>query len=218
MVYKKLELEYMMENIRQYFGDFEPSNGNDPVNPLDGIGLLGNTSANPLTTSLLLPAGSINYAGSTEDIITVMISCRQNFDTSIAELNISAITVAPFLKWNFSNPITVTEETGFGGETDWGYVHASSTQVPFMEKEFIIDACLGLFTLRRSIIGDLIIKVLQANPSGLTGLQIRDEVGLLRPNTKTSRIKNWIGFLDTRGVIQEDGSNPDWYKTLWTLV
>jgi len=72
--------------------------------------------------------------------------------------------------------------------------------------------------LRRSIIGDLIIKVLQANPSGLTGLQIVTEVVLFRPTAKTSRIKNWIGFLDTRGIIQEDGSNPDWYKTLWTLV
>ena len=87
-----------------------------------------------------------------------------------------------------------------------------------METEFAIDACLGLFSGRRSIIGDLIIKALQANPSGLTGLQIRDEVNLLRPTAKTSRIKNWIGFLDTRGVIQDDGSSPDWYKTVWTLV
>lgn len=210
---------------RQYFGDFEPAGDiNDPVTPLDGIGLLGSISANPLTTSLLLPAGSINYAGSTEDFITVMISCRQAVDTNIAELELSAITISPFLKWNFVNPTVVTEETGNGGETDWGYTRASSTQIPFMEHEFLIDACIGLFGgFSRSRIGDIIILCLRAFPLS-TGLEVVAHVNTYTQANglpflgKTSRVKNWLGFLEAEGLIEEDDSDPSWYKTRWSSL
>jgi len=210
---------------RQYFGDFEPANGNDPVTPLQGIGLLGNASANPLTTSLLLPAGSINYAGSTEEFITVMISCRQADDTNIAELELSAITISPFLKWNFVNPTVVTEDTTTGGgETDWGYTRASSTQVPFMEHEFLIDACVGLFGgFSRSRIGDIIILCLRQFPLS-TGLEVVDHVNTYTQANglpflgKTSRVKNWLGFLEAEGLIEEDDSDPAWYKTRWSSL
>jgi len=415
---------------RDRFGHFEPANANQPATPLKGIGLLGSITTNPLVTSLLLPAGSINYAGSTEEFITVFINNRDQVSLTAQNLDISAITMSPFLKWNFElgtpvsyiSPLTsvppdvwfttgggnvalpnggnsdflmsknginqsmaqdfsvpailgsslgtnwslinngglpndlhvsvsdgdqtvnsvkdseqaiglrfrnetaqksislykkvgttftaftipvfnfgtglthvevtrngntadikiysdgtfttvtnsllgidvsdvstgqnfvkygndslnvllvsamtgtpglqyieiiatpsfttVTEETGFGGETDWGFVRASSTQVPFMDTGFSIDACVGFFAGSRSRIGDIIILVLRANPSS-TGQEVVDLVNEFTKNNglsfvgTTSRVKNWMGFLDEIGFIQEDNSDPDWYETKW---
>ncbi len=423
---------------RDRFGHFEPAIGASPATPLKGIGLLGSITANPLVTSLTLPAGSINYAGSTEEFITVFINNRDQFSLTAQNLDISAITMAPFLKWNFilgipvslTSPLTsvppdtwistdpgriqtpsigsatfmmvkngsnstiaqdfsdptrlgvtlgtnwrlrtaitfsnlaltptgspndghfcvtdqdqtvncikdsansiglrfrnetagktvalykkvgttvtfstipafnftgaithveitrngntadikiysdgtftvvtdsllgidvsdvptgqnfwkwgndslnvllvaamtgtlslidleatpsvttVTEETGFGGETDWGYVRATSTEQPFMDTGFSIDACVGLFAGSRSRIGDIIILCLRAFPNS-TGQEVVDHVNDFTENNglsfvgTTSRVKNWMGFLETLGLIQEDNSDPDWYETKW---
>jgi len=206
---------------RDRFGHFEPANQNQPATPLKGIGLLGSITTNPLVTSLLLPASSINYAGSTEEFITVFINNRDQVTLTAQNLDISAITMSPFRKWNFSNPTVVTESTAFGGETDWGFVRASSTEQQFMTTDFSLDACVGLFAGRRSRIGDIIIIVLRANPNS-TGREVVDLVNIYTEANNlafvgtTSRVKNWMGFLGaTLGLIQEDNSDPDWYETKW---
>ena len=205
---------------RDRFGDFEPANGAQPATPLKGIGLLGIVGSNPLVTSLLLPASSINYAGSTEEFITVFINNRDQVTLTAQNLDISAITMSPFLKWNFSNPTVVKESTAFGGESEWGFVRASSTEQPFMTTDFSIDACVGFFAGSRSRIGDIIILVLRANPSS-TGQEVVDLVNEFTANNglsfvgTVSRVKNWMGFLDEIGFIQEDNSDPDWYETKW---
>ena len=72
-------------------------------------------------------------------------------------------------------------------------------------------------------IPDLIIRVLRENGT-LTGRGIVDEIVIITTNEnfpfrgKTSRIKNWLNRLKLDGLIQEDGSSPDWYKTIWSLV
>jgi len=210
-------------DIRVYDGLYDrrdnedfPQGLNEPAKTGDGkgIGLLGNIALPTGLNTTVLPSGSINYAGSTEDLITVFVRVR----SASGRARVSDITLLPDVSFDLENSVFTTEQTGVSDVMDFGYFYVNDTSAPFMEHTFAVDACLGVFVLRRSIIGDLIIKVLQANPSGLTGLQITDEVRLLRPTTKTSRIKNWIGFLDTRGIIVDDGSNPDWYKTIWTLV
>jgi len=87
--------------------------------------------------------------------------------------------------------------------------------------EFTIDACGGLFGgFSRSRIGDIIIICLRLFPNS-TGLEVVQHVNdYTQANGlpfvgKTSRVKNWIGFLEREGLIQEDNSSPDWYKTKW---
>ncbi len=96
---------------------------------------------------------------------------------------------------------------------------------PFNTKDFIIDALITPDIGLRRDVGDLIVRVLFENPSGLTGNEIVDEIVIITDaepqwgfRGKVSRIKNWIGFLRFKGTIEEDGSDPDWYETLWTLV
>ena len=207
---------------RDRFGDFEQAGSiADPVVPLKGIGLLGSIQVNPLSTSLTLPAGSINYAGSTEEFITVFILNRDSGTANANNLDISKITVSMILVWNFVNPTVVTEDTTTGGgETDWGYTRASSTAGVFQTKDFSIDACVGFFAGRRSRVGDIIILCLRAFPNS-TGQEVVDHVNDFTKNNglsfvgTTSRVKNWMGFLERKGFIQEDNSNPDWYKTKW---
>ena len=88
---------------------------------------------------------------------------------------------------------------------------------------FSINACVGLFAGRRSRIGDIIILVLRVNPAS-TGQEVVDLVNAFTLANgiqfvgKTSRVKNWLGFLERQGLITEDNSFPDWYKTTWTIV
>jgi hypothetical protein len=88
---------------------------------------------------------------------------------------------------------------------------------------FTVDACVGLFAGRRSRIGDIILLCLtQQGP--LTGQEIVDHVNTFTQANgisfvgKTSRVKNWIGFLEREGLIQQDFSDPDWYETTWSIV
>ncbi len=74
-------------------------------------------------------------------------------------------------------------------------------------------------------IPDLIIQALRENPPTLTGRGIVVKVVEITtgdptiPFTgKTSRIKNWLNRLRLDGLIQEDGSDPDWFETNWSLV
>jgi hypothetical protein len=94
--------------------------------------------------------------------------------------------------------------------------------------EFTISAFVEEFgDTERSSVGDLIIRVLQDNPPSLTGLEIVSKCVEFTTITdptrydfigKNSRIKNWIGFLERTGFIEEDDSSPDWYRTNWTLL
>jgi len=92
---------------------------------------------------------------------------------------------------------------------------------------FLIDARLvapGDFGQFRDI-GDLILRVLTENPLGLTGDAITDKIreitevelvwGFLG---KKHRVKGWLNRLYKDGVVQNDGSDPDWWQSVWTLV
>jgi len=74
-------------------------------------------------------------------------------------------------------------------------------------------------------IGDLILRVLTENPSGLTGDEIVDEIRIITEMEtewgflgKKHRIKGWINYLFKNGVIENDNSDPDWWQSVWTLV
>jgi len=76
----------------------------------------------------------------------------------------------------------------------------------------------------RGGIPDLIVRVLRDNGS-LTGRGIVDEIVIVTTadptisfTGKNSRIKNWLNRLRLDGLIQEDGSDPDWFETIWSLV
>ncbi len=109
---------------------------------------------------------------------------------------------------------------------------------------FSIDACLGITMAvtqvcletpkpdvtvtvfpGRSRIGECIQIVLNENPPSLTGLEIVEKI--VEKTTadpsfgftgKVSRVKNWLTFLALLDIIEEDGSDPDWYETNWSLV
>ncbi len=95
---------------------------------------------------------------------------------------------------------------------------------------FAIDAILESdFTLTvfpgRSRIGECIQIVLNDNPPSLTGREIVDEINIKTDadpsfgfRGKTSRVKNWLTLLRLLNIIEEDGSDPDWYETNWSLV
>ena len=63
------------------------------------------------------------------------------------------------------------------------------------------------------------------NPLGLTGDEITDEIreitevelewGFLG---KKHRVKGWLNYLYKNGTVQNDGSDPDWWQSVWTLV
>lgn len=91
---------------------------------------------------------------------------------------------------------------------------------------YLIDAKLVManFGLQRDI-GDLILRVLTENPLGLTGDAITDKIreitevelewGFLG---KKHRVKGWLNKLFKDNIVQNDGSDPDWWQSVWTLV
>lgn len=94
-------------------------------------------------------------------------------------------------------------------------------------KLFLVDARLTSssgYGLYRDI-GDLIIRVLTENPLGLTGDAITDKIreitevelewGFLG---KKHRVKGWLNKLFKDNIVQNDGSDPDWWQSVWTLV
>ena len=99
--------------------------------------------------------------------------------------------------------------------------------MPQIPKEFDIDAIIrygqGSATDEFGAIPDLIVRVLRENGT-LTGRGIVDEIVIITTaedfpfRGKNSRIKNWLNRLRLDGLTQEDGSSPDWYKTIWSLV
>ncbi len=97
------------------------------------------------------------------------------------------------------------------------------------QTQFIVDVSVAQNTGFVRDVGDLIVRVLFENDdlggSGLTGQQVVDEIRAITEVElqwgffgKTSRIRSWLNTLKFRGVVQEDGSDPDWYETIWTLV
>ena len=95
----------------------------------------------------------------------------------------------------------------------------------FVTFEFTIDASITGNTGVFLDVGDLILRVLFENPPSLTGLEIVEKIREITEVElqwgffgRTSRIKNWIGFLERNGDIEEDNSSPDWYRTEWSLV
>ena len=97
----------------------------------------------------------------------------------------------------------------------------------FPVRLFLIDSIVRYSqgTTTEGGIPDLIIRVLRENIT-LTGRQIVEEIVKITSDPaegfsfrgKTSRIKNWLTRLTLDNLIQEDGSNLDWYKTNWSLV
>jgi len=87
----------------------------------------------------------------------------------------------------------------------------------------IIRYAQGAQVGRFGAIPDLIIRVLRENGT-LTGRGIVDEIVIITTaenfpfRGKTSRIKNWLNRLRLDNLIQEDGSDPDWFETIWSLV
>lgn len=106
-------------------------------------------------------------------------------------------------------------------------VDAFTQEAPQIPVEFFIDAIIryaqGSAVGEFGAIPDLIIRVLRENGT-LTGRGIVDEIVIITTaedfpfRGKNSRIKNWLNRLRLDGLIQEDGSSPDWYKTIWSLV
>jgi len=91
-------------------------------------------------------------------------------------------------------------------------------------RNVLVDAIIR-YAQGGSRIPDLVIRALRENPPSLTGRGIVDKVVEITtadptiPFTgKTSRIKNWLNRLRLDGLIQEDGSDPDWHETNWSLV
>ena len=97
----------------------------------------------------------------------------------------------------------------------------------FPVRLFLIDSIIRYAqgTTTGGGIPDLIIRVLREN-STLTGRQIVEEINIITSDPaegfsfvgKTSRIKNWLTRLTLDNLIQEDGSDPDWHETNWSLV
>ena len=97
----------------------------------------------------------------------------------------------------------------------------------FPVRLFLVDSIVRYAqgTTTQGGIPDLIIRVLRENGT-LTGIQIVEEINIITSDPaegfsfvgKTSRIKNWLTRLTLDNLIQEDGSDPDWYETIWSLV
>ncbi len=96
-------------------------------------------------------------------------------------------------------------------------------------QSFVVDVSVAQDTGLVRDIGDLIVRVLfeddDLGGSGLTGRQVVDNIVAITTvelqwgfTGKNSRIRSWLNTLKFRGVVQEDGSDPDWYETIWTLV
>jgi len=92
---------------------------------------------------------------------------------------------------------------------------------------FLVDAIVR-YAQGTTLLGgipDLIIRALRENPPSLTGREIVDEIVKITSDPaegfsfrgKTSRIKNWLNRLRLDGFIIDDNSNPDWYRTNWSL-
>jgi len=209
---------------RQEYARWLPAtlNPNKPLGALGSLGSIGLPTGGGVQETTL-SAGSINYAGATQEYVTVFVKLNDTNDSSLFNLYISEITVSTHKRWVF-NPATITAENT-GTTFDWGLFDASSVEEPFVEFEFSVDAkitpAIGSFL----DIGDLIIRVLTENPLGLTGVEIVDKVreitevelqwGFLG---KTHRIKGWLNKLFKDGIVQNDGSDPDWWQAVWTLV
>ena len=207
---------------RRENGDFNPTNSNAPEPK--GAGTLGtlNISAIGSEVTDVLSAGSINYAGSTEDDITIMVQVNDNFNGGSRNTKVRTLRIGSSVEYNFENSVFVVEESGTNH--DHGFLHVSSALPASVIHEFTVDACVGLFGgFSRSRIGDIIIICLRLFPLS-TGLEVVQHVNdYTQANGlpfvgKTSRVKNWLGFLENEGLIEEDGSDPAWYKTRWSSL
>jgi len=270
--------EFPTTNAGTFFfiadGDYDATSLVDfPTNSADvfkGIGSLGSlpiTNPTPEAT-FTINGEDINYAGSTEDFITVGFGLDDANAGNNTSLFIKDVTVSSIGTWEFVSP-TVSQYLS-GTTQDYGYVNATNILsrpsktftidgIPYappaklflvnarlvvplvLNKTFIIDGLpfappaklflidarivlSGDFGLFRDI-GDLIIRVLVENPLGLTGDEITDEIreitevelewGFLG---KKHRVKGWLNYLYKNGTVQNDGSDPDWWQSVWTLV
>ena len=210
---------------------------------LKGAGPIGSLSVlnpNPEQTDTLL-AGSIAYGSSTEGYITVIVYLADTNFSLTANLFIKDIDVSEVAFFDFTPAVVSMYLTGTF--QDYGYVNADNVTLAITPTNktfsidglpfalpvalFLIDARVvaqGDFGLYRDI-GDLITRVLTENPLGLTGDEITDKIreitevelewGFLG---KKHRVKGWLNKLFKDGVVQNDGSDPDWWQTVWTLV
>src|SRR3990170_4799325 len=244
-----------------------PTNSADVLKGIGGLGVLPITNPTPETT-FTINSEDINYAGSTEDFITVSFGLDDANAGNDTSLFIKDVTISSIGTWEFVSP-TVSQYLS-GTTQDYGYVNATNILsrpsktftidgIPYappaklflvnarlvvplvLNKTFIIDGLpfappaklflidarivlSGDFGLFRDI-GDLIIRVLVENPLGLTGDEITDEIreitevelewGFLG---KKHRVKGWLNYLYKNGTVQNDGSDPDWWQSVWTLV
>ena len=206
--------------------DMPNNSGAFAVKGAGSIGFLQVLNPNPEQTDTL-SASSIDYASSTEQFITVFVYLADTNLGITANLFIREIAVSNIATFDFT-PATVSMYLT-GTVNDYGYVNADTvtlTSATVTDKDFTIDARLIMedFGDFRDI-GDLIIRVLIENPEGLSGRQIVDEIRVITEMEpewgflgKTHRVKGWINFLFKNGTIQNDGSDPDWWQSVWTLV
>ncbi len=196
--------------------------GNDDPE-LKGAGSLGELAFPSLpfaSQTVTLPAGSINYAGSTQDDITVFIRVRDANNITSPGLKISQVRISMHKVYDFTNSTFVQEVSSPSTFGDHGYFDVSNVSDPSQTFGFSIDACVGFFAGSRSRIGDIIILCLRAFPNS-TGDEVVQHVNDFTAANglqfvgKVSRVKNWMGFLEKNGFIQQDNSDPDWYETKW---
>jgi len=95
--------------------------------------------------------------------------------------------------------------------------------------QFIVDVSITPDTGLFRDVADLITRVLfedeDLGGSGLTGRQIVENFVAITTvelqwgfTGKNSRIRSYLNTMKFFGIVQEDGSDPDWYETIWTLV
>ena len=179
--------------------------------------------AKTLTLNVYTDAGfSVHDANSPEVIDTSSISMTGLTFTHMITSNIKNSGPSRVVSADLDD-FTVTT----GGCPSFTVDSILDQQIQTIDKEFQVNAIIR-YAQGTSLLGgipDLIIRVLRENGT-LTGIQIVEEIVKITSDPaegfsfrgKTSRIKNWLNRLRLDNLIQEDGSNPDWYRTIWSLV
>jgi hypothetical protein len=159
--------------------------------------------------------------------IDTRLSALEEFTVDAGIVRIELFDVDAFAQATFDEDFTVDSRVVLRIEKTFlidAFIQASPFIPPFA---FTVDAIIryaqGSAVGEFGAIPDLIIRVLRENGT-LTGRGIVDEIVIITTaedfpfRGKNSRIKNWLNRLRLDGLTQEDGSSPDWYKTIWSLV